>query len=268
MKKLPGFLHVAVQPATAATVLIDDKMAGPAPLESYPVDAGKHEIRVQTERFFPVTQSVQIRGMGETQALAIKLHPAWGFLSVKSDPAQATVKLDGVYAGQTPVVLEPIQGEHQITVEKDGWKPANATVTVKAGVSGELTPFKLEKVDGYLDVRSQPMGATVAIGDQFHGRTPVSFPLVSGQTYRLKLTKPGFSQFVRDVAIEGKTTAAVNAILRPEYGIIFIRSRPSGAILRVDGKDLHKTRKRTCPAIYRHRKTRPLHRRRVASRSR
>lgn len=44
-------------------------------------------------------------------------------LSVVTRPAQATVLVDGQEAGQTPLETPVVAGEHEVVVEKDGYRP-------------------------------------------------------------------------------------------------------------------------------------------------
>lgn len=237
MEKLPGLLDVTVRPKTQAKIAVDGKFVGQAPLQAYSIKPGAHEIRVSTERYLPDVSTIDIRGMGTKQKMRVDLKPAWGTLTVSSDPDEAAILLNGKKVGVTPAVLEPLQGDYQISIQKEGWKTATSTFKISAGMTMRLPPFRLEKVDGKLDVTSDPTGALVSIDNQFRGRTPVSFPLLSGKKYRLTLTKPGYGDHTQEFRIDGKTTTRIDARLEPEYGIVFIRTRPSGATLRVDDKD-------------------------------
>jgi formylglycine-generating enzyme required for sulfatase activity len=236
MKKLPGLLTVTSAPVSGARVKIGDRSAGTTPLTDYKIEPGRQTVTVSADRYLPATRSVDIRGMGESQKIELRMQPGWGTLIVNSFPEQAVVRLAGKEVGKTPLVFEPMQGDYPVTVSKEGWKPAKSSFTIKAGQTLSLRSFRLERIDGQLSLKTSPTGAIIAIDGLFRGRTPVSLPLVSKKKYRVKLTKPGYAPYARTVEIAGGATTEVNAKLKPEYGILFIRTRPSGAKLMVDGK--------------------------------
>jgi hypothetical protein len=91
--------------------------------------------------------------------LEIPLQPAWGTLSVTSAPDKAVVRLGGKEIGETPLTFEALQGSHELEFLKPGWKPARRAVEVKAAVASNLPLVELEKIDGTLDLRSEPAGA-------------------------------------------------------------------------------------------------------------
>ncbi len=237
MKKLPGLLSVTSPPVAGAKVTIDDRPAGVTPLKDFEIEPGRHVVKIVADRYLPATESVDIRGMGDSQALELGLRPGWGTLIVNSFPEQAMVQLGGKDVGRTPLVYEPMQGDYPVTLSKDGWKTVTSSVSLKAGQTLSLPSFRLEKVDGRLSLKTSPPGAIVAIDGQFRGRSPVSLPLVSQRKYRIELTRPGYVPHVRTVGIESGVTTDIDVALKPEYGIVFLTTRPSGAKLTIDGKD-------------------------------
>jgi hypothetical protein len=62
-------------------------------------------------------------------------------LTVKSYPPTATISVDGKSTGMpTPAQLQLTRGEHVVTVEMDGFKPASAKFRVKGGEELEFSP--------------------------------------------------------------------------------------------------------------------------------
>ena len=65
--------------------------------------------------------------------------PALGGLSVKSDPAAATVYLDGELVGLTPVTLERLSvGEHRLRLVKEGYLENSRVISISSGRPIEL----------------------------------------------------------------------------------------------------------------------------------
>ena len=238
MQKLPGRLSVTTSPITGATVTVDGKSVGKSPLQKIEIEAGKRKIEVIADRYLRAEKSLEIQGKGEAQSVDFELKPAWGTLVVSSTPEQADVALGSETIGKTPLTAEPLQGQYGMTLSREGWKPITVLVKIEAGRAITLPPFKMERIDGTLRLKTDPPGATVTINGQFSGRTPLSLPLISEQTYDLKLTKPGYVSASQRVRIAGGQLNDINLRMIPEYGIVFIRTRPAGAVLKVDGKKI------------------------------
>ena len=235
MQKLPGRLNVTTAPVAGVAVTVDGKPAGKSPLREFEIQAGKRTIGVSARRHLPATRTIQILGKGESQTVDIELQPAWGTLLVNSVPDQADVILGTESVGRTPVTTEPLQGSYRLTLSRDGWKPITVPVKIVAGSITKLPIFTMERIDGTLSIKTDPPGATLTINGQFYGRTPQSLPLVSERTYDLKLTKPGHVSANRSIRIEGGRTNKVDVRMAPEYGIVFIRTQPAAAMLKIDG---------------------------------
>ncbi len=236
MQKLPGLLNVRSQPVSGAEVRIDGHAIGKTPAESIEIEAGRHELLVTVDRYLPYTHTIDIKGMGETQIQDIKLEPAWGELIVSSKPEGADVWLNGESIGQTRLQYEPMAGEYGIELRKEGWKRVTEKVQIKPGEVVELPIFQLTKVDGVLKLTSNPTGANATLDNEFQGRTPITLNLVSGMEHRLNLSKNGFTADSRTVIVGSEEAQTLDIDLKPEYGIVFITSRPADAQLKVDGE--------------------------------
>ena len=58
-------------------------------------------------------------------------------VTVKSTPPGADINVDGKFMGSTPSTIQLAPGEHQVSVEKEGLRPWQRTMTVSAG--GNIT---------------------------------------------------------------------------------------------------------------------------------
>lgn len=236
LEKLPGRLSVGTSPVSGAKVLIDGREVGQTPLADIEVPAGDREIRAISERYLPETRKMEIVGMGERQTLEIPLKPAWGTLSIDSVPDKARVTMNGVAVGETPIRFEPLHGTYRVEIAKEGWKPATRSVAVAVGAVVTLPTVQLERIDGTLDLKSTPNGATVVADEKFIGQTPMAFPLVSEREFTLRLSKQGYAEAIRKVRVEGGKTTSMAIALQPEYGTVFLTTTPAGAALKVNGK--------------------------------
>ena len=99
-----------------AEVMIDGKPAGTTPLRSLSVSHGPHKIVLSKKGYEPRRMDVSAIADGEVFSAAL-VRLANAGLSVSSVPSGATVYLDGLAQGATPLRLEGLEpGECQVRV--------------------------------------------------------------------------------------------------------------------------------------------------------
>jgi formylglycine-generating enzyme required for sulfatase activity len=235
--ELPGYLEVISHPVASAAVFIDGKEMGLTPLKSLEVEAGRRELRVVADRYLPFKETIEVRGKGNSQSKEITLLPGWGTLEIASEPRGAEVLLNGTGIGVTPLRVEPMDGNHRIELRKNGWKPVSSDVRVKANETVKLPLFQLEKVDGVLNLTTSPPGAAVTVNGVLRGPSPIMLALKSGQDHKVSVDKAGFETVSRTVRLDGDNPKSLEIELTAQYGIVFLNTRPAGAMLKVDGMD-------------------------------
>ena len=236
MTKLPGYLDVTSIPVADARVEIDGEEVGVTPLERLEIEAGQHSLRVTAERYLPFEDSIEITGMGLGQRAEITLQPAWGTLILASEPSGAVVVLDGEEIGSTPLRAELLNGSYSIELRKTGWKPAQLDVAMAAGEKVEPPPVRLEKADALVELTTSPAGANVTVDEQYRGQTPMTLTLSPNRDHKLTVSKAGFAAATRTVRPGEGGKESLHIDLKPQYGIVFVITRPAGATLKVDGK--------------------------------
>lgn len=106
------------------------------------VPIGSHEVTVMNSNGFSHTFSLEVTELGDH----IYSFPVTGKLNVNSEPDGASVYVDGIYRGVTPVTLE-LTGAHSIRVEKDPkvWYNEEKVVDVEF-LSEQNLDFHLQKL--------------------------------------------------------------------------------------------------------------------------
>jgi len=92
---------------------------------------------VRLEGFKPFEQKVRVEA-GQTITVQADLK-AVGRLRVLSTPAAATVMINGLPAGKTPVDTEVEVGETVVRIEQAGFQPVEQTVTIEGGKTETLS---------------------------------------------------------------------------------------------------------------------------------
>jgi hypothetical protein len=113
-----------------------------------------------------------------------------GAVTVRSEPTEAGVFVDGLFRGVTPLEITGLPGgRHSVRIEKGGFKVLFAALeTPPRGV----TSFRLEPVDtGLVDVRTEPAGAEVYLDGRFRGLAPLSVENVRAGPHVIRAEKTG-----------------------------------------------------------------------------
>ena len=112
-------------------------------------------------------------------------------LSLRCNPGQADVFVDGEKVGQTPLAgpLALSVGEHTIRVSRPGYTPFIDVFRVK---SGSLTPLEVEliPISGVLRVTSAGKTAHVYVDDKYVGDTPSESEHPAG-SHSVRVELPG-----------------------------------------------------------------------------
>jgi hypothetical protein len=164
---------------------------------------------------------------------AAKAPETVGRLLVRSNPSGATVSVDGVEKGVTPLALRDLDmGTRNITVARRGFisesrkvlitndrpsRSLDVRLTAQAAAAATpkpSTPATLGKPaasTGSLSIDSRPTGASVTINGKPSGTTPLTMNDLPPGEYRVLMSKTGFRNFattVRVVAGERARAAA------------------------------------------------------------
>lgn len=229
---LPGRLEIVLP--VPGKVVIDGRAAGEAP-GIVELPAGKHVLSIDTERYLDFSTEVEIEGLGRTQRLEPQLTPAWGVVSISTQPDDAEVRIAGEPRGRTPLQLDLLAGSHRVELRREGFKPWISDIQVQANEPLTLGPVQLGLPDGRLVVRSSPSGANVTVGGAYRGRTPLEIDVRPGITQPVGVLREGYEPAVRELSVAVGGREVVEFKLTPILGEVIVRASPADAQLFVDG---------------------------------
>jgi formylglycine-generating enzyme required for sulfatase activity len=235
MEKLPGLIDLNSSPA-GATVLIDGIAVGATPLHGVEIAAGSRSVRFEHKRYLPMESVVEVEGFGKKQSFQVELEPAWAMVTLQTQPAGATLMVDGLEQGLTPLQQELIAGQRQLIFTKENFAPLEVELTVEAGQDMQPAPYQLEPSPATLAITSTPSGATVTVEGSYAGTTPLSIELPSASAHELRFSLAGHLPAKRKLTLEPEENRELSIKLVPEYGTLFITSTPADATLTIDGK--------------------------------
>lgn len=146
-----------------------------------------------------------------------------GRLLIRSTPSGASVEIDGVPHGTTPVALRDIElGARTITVSRRGYIAEEHRVVLTAARPSRSLELRLTAAaaaaprpstpatigrkpasaeTGVLVIESRPPGATVMVDGKNRGTTPLTIAALAPGDYRVSLSLAGYQPFATTVRV-------------------------------------------------------------------
>ena len=134
-------------------------------------------------------------------------------IHVVSTPEGASVAIDGKWIGATPDKFGVEPGRHEVKVANGSeWSVHTQAVELVKGQTIHVFTT-LEQKKTFIDVRSNPKGATVYIDDKWCGTTPIKYEVAPGK-HEIKLANgEAWSSYHRVIYVENAKTVKINAVL-------------------------------------------------------
>ena len=185
----------------------------PGPVD---VPAGEHTLFFAQSGYLPSQRQVQVVG-GETTALepvVLQREPA--VINLESSPVGASVTVDGVYRGLTPVQVEVAAGkEHTFVFFSQGYRHAKRQVTLDAGEERQLH-VALKAETGVVFVEVNPADARLSINGGLPGEKSVGrFVLSAEKEHRFVFTRKGYLDKQVQVTPHSSYTQQIRVAMEP-----------------------------------------------------
>jgi hypothetical protein len=132
-----------------------------------------------------------------------------GSLHVETQPAGATVTVDGVVRGVTPVDVAGLSiGTHQVKIEQKGFAVEEQSVEVTADAPAATINLALSKsgpAAGAADFTTNPPGAAVKLDGNPIGKTPLRNYKVRLGSHRVEYSADGYEPWSGNITVrEGR----------------------------------------------------------------
>ncbi len=168
------------------------------PTRISPLSEGRYRYRLIKEGYEPVEGDFEIKNFNNPLITA-EMQSSRGRFEVVSEPAGATVYIDGEERGQTPLDLQGIEpGVHQVGVRMNGYALLVREVDTTDGSKGEVNA-RLKKEGGKLKVKTGDANATVLLD---------GVPVGTGKSVSVKATR---GSYLVDVQAPGMAPAVGTA---------------------------------------------------------
>jgi serine/threonine-protein kinase len=237
---VPGQIAVDSTPQ-GAQVQVDGKSdsAWVTPFTLANLQPGQHSITVSKAGYTSDTRSVDVAS-GNKAAIVIHLAQLMATLSVISDPAGASVFVDGRDTGKTtPAQISVDKGQHVVLVRKLGYIDETTTAQFALGQTFSISPTlrpmgntdnlrtvgKMKKLFGgnvgqggqaTVSIRTQPKGAQVAINQHMLEKgSPIDVMLDPGN-YVVDINLSGYAPVHKVITADKGGKVVVDEVLQKQ----------------------------------------------------
>lgn len=236
MRKLPGQLMVVTNPPVDAVVSVDNARVGTTPFGPLELQPGEHSISVRADRFLPFGDIVTVAGLGRHEQLHVHLVPRWSDVEIRSEPPGAAIFSGEERIGETPATVELLEGTHQISVVREGFKAWDGTVVAVPNEGQSLPLINLEPANAKLLVTTIPRTANVTVDGRYRGQSPITLALSPGVDYEIGLSKAGYGATTRRVRLAAAASESIEIDLSARTGTLTVNVQPADATVYVDGR--------------------------------
>ena len=158
-------------------------------------------------------------------------------VTVTSQPAGATVIVDGMDRGTTPITLFDLApGRHHIKYRLAGYVEADRFVDTNHEGPFIEKNVVLKEEKGLLLLKTEPAGANIVIDGVTVGQTPrLITHLAAKDVYNVRLRKAGYQDQLIQVRFEGRRPLVREETLVLASGTVNVLSDPAGAEVTLNG---------------------------------
>jgi formylglycine-generating enzyme required for sulfatase activity len=191
---IPGWADVTIGSIPkGATVRLDGKQVGKTPLE-LDLFPGTHNVEISADRFKTWRTRLIVQA-NQPQALEnIRLEPADGTFSLRTNPVGANVTVGEKYAGKTPLDMPLLPDKvHVIRISKAGYEKVVRDIKVSSGRRKDLT-VDLVPIEGIVYLTVNPEDAELFVNGKSWGTVRKELRLTTVE-HRLEIKKEGYLSF-------------------------------------------------------------------------
>ena len=150
----------------------------------------------------------------ETLSITEDLTERSGGLKITTNPPGAEVHLDDVYMGETPLPLEKKPGKYRLTIRGKKYREVSEDIVIEDNITKNIHR-DLDPVVVEFRIDSDPSRAKVWINGEDMGYTPAILHKEPGN-YTVRVTKPGYRNYVEEVRIQEGAFLQLKAVLETE----------------------------------------------------
>ena len=159
-----------------------------------------------------------------------------GIVECVTEPAGATVLVNGISRGATPCTVERVpKGYATFVFRLKGYEDAKRELRISPGDRQSLS-LALQGRAAKLSAISYPEGARLTMDDNYVGKTPLTLSPIKPGVHTLKAELAGFAPVFKTVVMENGGELTEEFKFESILGWIEVVTTPPGAKILLDGK--------------------------------
>lgn len=191
LQLLPAWANLSLQTTPAgATVTIDGTVVGNTPLTTE-VLAGEREVLVKLPAHKAWSKNLQVTAREDITLEPITLEPADGLVLLRSTPSNASVTVDGVYRGQTPLELSlPPTTTHKLVFFLNGYEEVQQQLRTQADGESNIN-ISFKPIVSKVQISVTPADAELFVNGVARGNANQSLELLAA-SQNIEIRREGY----------------------------------------------------------------------------
>lgn len=189
-------------------------------LENIYLQKGIYSYEVKSKNHISYKSKLEINKYADEILVPIIMQEVNKKLVINSEPNQASVFLNNVELGVTPLSVNLNTTSNNILIKKSEYKDNNIDYIVKNNNSDQII-IKLIEDEDVINIKSIPSQASLFFNENYIGISPLKFKIQDKGN--LKVKKYGY---VDDIINITKDTKELNIVLTEDLSEVFISSDP------------------------------------------
>jgi len=232
----PAFddIYVSTKPESDADVTVDGQptnLKTPCLIPKLP--DGEHTITVRRQWYEPKTIKIKINSAIKSEPVNIAMKPTFGIINITT-VKDADVYIDNQKMATGNYSCRILSGLHTFETKKD--KHTNDSKKIEIQISDTINITLTPKpITGEIKIVTQPIEADILLDNEKRGTTPITLHNVLIGNYTLKLSKSGYADIIKPIAVHENKTTEIKENFSNVREISF-SSKPINAELYIDAK--------------------------------
>ena len=128
---VPNFANITLTTDAESEIWIDGRQHGKGKC-ALGLELGEYTVEVKRPSHRTVSDVITVSEIADRTIVLSSPAPIYGILDISSTPSRATVFVDGVEIGQTPLILDNVLvGSRKVTLKKDEYETIEQVVNIK-----------------------------------------------------------------------------------------------------------------------------------------
>ena len=237
----PNFGSLSINSVpTGSVVMINGQVKGKTPYSIDRIKSDSYNITVSKDLYHTYEENFIIID-GSENPRDISLTPAFGELTVKTNPTGAEVRIDGQSRGATPFELDELpSGNYHLTLTKDLFQTIDLDIVIEDGKNLELN-LELEARSGILSITGKPNGAEIQANEKKIGNLPLKDYRIAEGMVELTASAKDYHSQTEFMNIQRDQNYEHVFNLERHSGKLIVITEPPDANVYLDGEGKGKT---------------------------